>query len=43
MNVPLPQVNMLSGGGSAKALFVLGVLVALAMVSNQKKQTQQSQ
>jgi hypothetical protein len=42
MSVPLPPVQMLSGGGSAKVFMVIGVLVALAMVSNQKKQTQQS-
>jgi hypothetical protein len=33
----LPPIPMLSGGGSGKVLMVIGILVALAMVANQKK------
>lgn len=33
----LPPIPMLSGGGSGKALMVIGILVALAMVAQANK------
>ena len=40
---PIPAIPMLSGGSSSgKVLMVIGVLVALAVVANQKKKTGQA-